>query len=90
MTGYPRFANWMATNGAADADWYNEPNASTSSFVYYSFVTGNKTALDAPSSQLLSYIGKASSPEYQISLIVLLLTISLYMIYRWRKQTANA
>jgi LruC domain-containing protein len=42
-TGYPRFANWMATNGASDADWYNEPSAATSSSVYYKFVTGNKT-----------------------------------------------
>ncbi|MBK6605193.1 MAG: hypothetical protein IPO06_12600 [Leptospiraceae bacterium] len=45
MTGYPRFANWMAANGSADADWYIEPNASTSSFVYNSFVTGNKKNL---------------------------------------------
>lgn len=90
MTGYPRFANWMATNGASDADWYNEPNAATSSFVYYKFVTGNKTALDTPSSQLLAFIGKVSLGQYQMALVTLLLTIGLFLAYKWKSQSRQA
>ncbi|HRG48148.1 MAG TPA: LruC domain-containing protein [Leptospiraceae bacterium] len=89
-TGYPRFANWMATNGTSDADWYNEPDAATSPNVYYSFVTGNKTALDAPNSQLLAFIGKVSLGQYQMALVTLLLTIGLFLAYKWKSQSRQA
>ena len=89
-TGYPRFANWMATNGASDADWYNEPNAATSASVYYKFVTGNKTALDAPNSQLLAFIGHVGLGQYQMALVTLLLTIGLFLAYKWKSQSRQA
>ncbi|MBK9501047.1 MAG: hypothetical protein IPO06_17095 [Leptospiraceae bacterium] len=69
---------------------HNEPNAATSANVYYKFVTGNKTALDAPNSQLLAFIGHVGLGQYQMALVTLLLTIGLFLAYKWKSQSRQA
>lgn len=81
-SGYPRFATWVSSGGQTDTDWYNDASAATSANVYYSFVTTNRGALDAPSSQLLAFIGVVSLVQYQGILLGILIFISILLFYR--------
>lgn len=79
QTGYPRFANWNATLGVQDANWYADAAASTTTNNYYANVLTNRAALDAPNSQLLAFLGGVSVDyKFQVLLGILVLSLLSY------------